>query len=224
MIMRPAMRRSSWSSILVVVAFVFAVLPVRAKAIGPAIDFTQIGSLINNWNPNTNGFSLGWEFDVLQPITIARLGYFNYGPNGQGITTPHQVGIFDANGFLLVSATVNPGDPVQGLWAWHSLASPFTLPVGTGYRIAGLTGPTDLYTYSVPSITVDPSIIYVRNRYIRTPTGQLINPLYTTSAYPGYHFFGPNMDIVPEPALVQLPFLLGMAGLGYWKRRRTAKT
>jgi len=211
-------------------------LATPAIADGPAVDFSVIGAVANNWSSTQNGFSMGWEFDVLEPIAVSRLGYFNYGPDRQavpigqepGIVTSHEVGIFDSNGLLLVSTTINPGDPVQGNWVWKSLEAPFSLPVGTGYRIAGLTGPTDLYTYSVPDITVDPSIRYVTNRYIRTPTGTLINPLYTTSAYPGYHFFGPNMDItampdvVPEPALLQLPFLLGMGGFAYWRRRKVA--
>jgi len=29
-------------------------------------------------------------------------------------------------------------------------------------------------------------------------------------------------NVVPEPSLMQLPFLLGLAGLGYWHRRRRA--
>jgi len=29
-------------------------------------------------------------------------------------------------------------------------------------------------------------------------------------------------NIIPEPALIQLPVLLGLAGLGYWRRRRSA--
>jgi len=208
---------------LIVVLASLVALAGPATAIGPAIDFTTIGPVANNWSQTNNGFSMGWEFNVLTPVQISSLGYFNYGPQGGGITTPHQVGIFDSNGVLLVSTTVNPGDPVQGLWAWKSLNSPFVLPVGTGYRIAGLTGPVDKYTYSVPSIIVDPSIAYVTNRYIRTPTGQLVNPLLTLTTQPGYHWFGPNMELspVPEPALLQLPFLLGLGGLAYWRRRKS---
>jgi len=200
------------------------IVPIASSA-APALDFTQLGSLTNNWSPTKDGFSMGWEFNVLQPVLVDRLGYFNYGPTGQGITTPHEVGIFDSNGTLLVSTTVNPGDPVSGIWAWKTLSSPFELAPGQGYVLAGLTGPTDLYTYRVNSITVDPSISYVKNRYVRTGTGALIFPIYTVSET-GYSYFGPNMDLrnvppVPEPALIQLPLLLGMAGLGYWRRRRS---
>lgn len=199
-----------------------ALLPKTAASIGPALDFTTIGTVGNNWSPTLNGFSMGWEFNVLNPIEIARLGYFNYGPSGSGITQAHQVGIFNSSGVLLVSTTVNPGDPVQGNWAWKSLVTPYHLSAGTGYVIAALTGKDDLYTWSVPSIVQDPSISYVRNRYQRTPTGTLINPTFTTSFYPGYHFFGPNMDIVPEPAFLQLPMLMGLGGLAYWRRRKQA--
>jgi hypothetical protein len=193
-----------------------------ALAGGPAVDFASPGVLANNWSPTLNGYSMGWKFNVLQPIAVNKLGYFNWGPNGGGITTPHQVGIFDSTGTLLVSTTVNPGDPTSGLWVWKSLQTPFMLQAGNSYVIAGLTGPTDLYTYSVQSILVDPSISFVENRYRRTPTGTLINPTFTTNAYSGYHWFGPNFDgnVVPEPALLQLPFLLGMGGFAYWRRRK----
>lgn len=222
---RHTKRGGAWRTV-VAVAAVSAVLiagSVGVALAGPAVDFTTPGVLANNWSPTNNGFSMGWEFNVLQPIEVTKLGYFNYGPQGGGIVTPHQVGIFDSMGTLLVSTTVNPGDPTSGLWVWKSLSTPFMLAPGNGYVIAGLTGPTDLYTYSVPSIVVDPNIAYVKNRYERTPSGTLINPTYTTSVYPGFHWFGPNFDsrdVVPEPALLQLPFLLGMGGFAYWRRRR----
>ena len=222
---RHTKRGGSWLSLLALAA-ISAVLIAGSggvAAAGPAVDFSLPGALINNWNPNLNGFSLGWEFDVLQPLQIERLGYFNYGVDGSGITTSHEVGIFDSVGNLLVSTTVNPGDPTSGLWVWKALSTPFVLAPGSGYVVAGLSGPTDLYTYAVDSITVDPNIEYIKNRYQRTPSGMLINPLFTISVYPGYHWFGPNFDgsPVPEPALLQLPFLLGMGGLAYWRRRRS---
>lgn len=222
--LRHDLRVGSWRSLLLVAVCVVTLVAMSAGLANaaPAVDFTTPGTLINSWNPNINGFSMGWEFDVLNPIQVTRLGYFNWGPAGNGITTPHDVGIFDSGGNLLVSTTVNPGDPTSGLWVWKSLASPFSLAVGSGYRIAGLTGPTDMYTFGVPSIVQDPNISYIRNRYVRTPTGMLINPTFTTAAYQGYHWFGPNMDIVPEPALIQLPFLLGMGGFAYWRRRRAS--
>lgn len=194
--------------------------PGWGQAVGPAVNFSTPGPLINVWSATNDGFSLGWEFNVLEPVLVGRLGYFNYGPpGGGGITTPHEVGIFDSAGNLLVSATVNPGDPVSGWFAWKSLPSPFLLPAGTGYRIAGTTGPVDRYTYSVPSITVHPSIEWVRNRFVRTPLQNLQFPTQTTDLYPGYHWFGPNFDIVPEPALMQLPLLLSLGGLCWWRRR-----
>lgn len=212
--------RAAARSFTALTAVVACLAVTRAQAVGPAVSFSSPGTLINNWSSTLDGFSLGWEFDVLKPVWVGRLGYFNYGPLGAGITTPHQVGIFDASGNLLVSATVNPGDPVQGWFAWKPLTSPFLLPVGTGYRIAATTGPLDLYTYSVSSITVDPDIAWVTNRYVRTPTSTLLFPTRTIGSYPGYHFFGPNFDIVPEPATVQLPLLLSFAALAWWRRNR----
>jgi hypothetical protein len=48
--------------------------------------------------------------------------------------------------------------------------------------------------------------------YPETPVdGAMIGPNFK---------FGPSGPAVPEPALVQLPFLLGLGGVGLWCRRR----
>lgn len=190
-----------------------------AMASGPAIDFTAPGTLGNSYHPALGGWSMGWEFNLLNPMTVTDLGYFNWGRGGNGIGEAHDVGIFDSVGNLLVSTTVNPGDPVSGLWVWKSLSSPFTLSAGN-YVIAATTGQFDLYTWSVNPVTIDPNVQYVKNRYIRSNV--LVNPLFTNARLPNYSYFGPNFkgDVVPEPALLQLPFLLGLSGFAYWRRRK----
>ena len=192
-----------------------------ALAGGPAIDFTSPGSLGNTWHPALGGWSMGWEFNLLNPMEVTDLGYFNWG-RGNGISEAHDVGIFDSVGNLLVSTTVNPGDPVSGLWVWKSLSSPFTLNPGN-YVIAGTTGQFDFYTWSVDPVSIDPNVQYVKNRYMRSNT--LVMPLFTNTTLPNYSYFGPNFkmqqpDVIPEPALMQLPFLLGMGGFAYWRRRK----
>ncbi|NLI00846.1 MAG: hypothetical protein GX446_15295 [Chthonomonadales bacterium] len=212
--------------ILGLCALALVVLGGSVAVAGPAIDFTSPGTLGNNYHPALGGYSMGWEFNLTKAMTITDLGYFNWGRGGNGIGESHSVGIFDSVGNLLVSTTVNPGDPTSGLWVWKSLSTPFVLAPGSGYRIAGTTGQFDRYTWSVNPVMIDPNVQYVQNRYIRSNT--LVNPLYTFATLPPYSYFGPNFrgevmpDVVPEPALLQLPFLLGMGGFAYWRRRKTA--
>jgi hypothetical protein len=196
------------------------VLCVRSAAADtPALSFTDFSGT------GSGQYSIGWEFDVLSPVTVSGLGMFDYldnlNPGG------HDVGIFDSAGNLVAgaTATVLPTDPKTGWFRFAALTTPVNLPVGSNYRIAGVTL-DQYYSYSWPNPpvgwAVDPSIRYVRNRYLDGDL--LVYPTQTDNDGP-YGFFGPNMmlrngDPVPEPALIQLPALLGLGGLAWWRRRR----
>jgi hypothetical protein len=48
--------------------------------------------------------SVGWRFDVLAPLTVTALEYFD--ENGDGLHSAHAVGIWDPSGTLLVTTVI----------------------------------------------------------------------------------------------------------------------
>jgi len=173
-------------------------LPVPGFA-GLAVDFTATSQDFNN----LNGYSLGWEFHVLAPFTVTQLGFYDDGKNG--LAEAHAVGIFDPGGNLLVSGTVQPGDPLVSWWRWTSV-TPVVLPPDTGYVIAGVSGVVDNYTwgdaqYPLQGFVTDPRIQFAVDRWIQSPA-----LVYPTSSNGGglVGWFGPNFSNVPEPATFAL--------------------
>lgn len=168
---------------VVIALFVTVAAPGLA---GPVVSMTP--GLIG-----TAPFSLGFEFNVLTPVTVERLGTFD---DGSGLATSHEVGIFDSSETLLFSTTVVPTDPLIGLFRYHAI-SPAVLPVATGYRIAAETS-GDSYTSFVGAFTIDPSIQFVTGRSLAS--GSLVFPTTNESAL-NPCCFGPNFYIgdVPEP-------------------------
>jgi hypothetical protein len=160
---------------------------------------------------------LGYEFDVLQPITIIGLAY--YDENGDGLTEDHQVGVWDSSGALLAQATVGSSSVLIGFgsFRWTSLATPVNLSVADGYIVAGMTSSSENVAWDPPAYTEDGSINYVVARYEASP-GFLTMPTETWTG--GVGIFGGNIVVedydIPEPATL---LLMGL-GVGLVARRR----
>ncbi len=207
-------KRVLWPAVALAVIGAFGVRPAAADT--PALNFSNFSTV------QQGNFVVGWEFDVLSPVTVTGLGMFEY--SGLSLNG-HAVGIYDPSQALVATATVGPSDPLSGYFRFRSLVTPVTLMPGTGYRIAGVAL-SEYYAYGISTPptgwTVDSRISYIGDRY--EPGSTLTYPMLE---YPSvaYGLFGPNMmlrdpDVVPEPALLQLPALLGLSGIAWWRRRR----
>jgi Domain of unknown function (DUF4082) len=160
--------------------------------------------------------SLGWQFTTLQDITVESLGY--YDDSLDGFATPHEVGIFDSSGNLIVSSLLDAGttDPLIDQFRYQVIM-PLFLPAGATYTIAATTdGPSDAWAYGYASTTivnfaVDPAIQvasdagrfdYQSDNVLRDPVSQFGYTVYA----------GPNFLIaaaIPELS----SFLLLSSGL-----------
>jgi hypothetical protein len=201
------------------VALVGASLTGLVSAGTIAVDFLSVTK------DNTKDLiSLGWQFDVLHPIWVTRLGFYDNVLH-KGLLQTHEVGIWDSNQVLLAYAVVSLSDPLVGWWRWATLTTPVLLAPGKDYRIAAFTG-KDYFTENPVGFVVASDIMFVTDRFSDLTTS-LTYPKYSQGKVVGW--FGPNFEyeyqvksVVPEPSTLGL-VMLGALVLGYLRARR-AKT
>lgn len=159
-----------------------SVLTPAVHADSIALDFSNPG---NNYFTLASPISIGWQFQVLTPITVTALGDF-WLPT---FTETHDVGIFSASdSSLITSATVTSADTQTGYFKFAQV-TPVTLQPGT-YRIAA-TSVNDPWTFIPDGQIVNPAISY-QNGYYTDGSG-LLYP--TESEAPLDSYFGPTFMI-----------------------------
>lgn len=171
-----------------------------------------------------NNVTVGFKFTANQNLAINALGFYDH--NLDGLSASHEVGLFDTNGTLLTSATVQAGgaSALDGKFRYGGISS-YNLVSGQSYILAGLADAQDGYTYgdmgsSIQGLAIDPAFT--------------INPLASVYLYgPGLSFpiNHAGYDLYPmvnlkygEPSPVPLPaafplFGIGLAGIGAMQRR-----
>ena len=168
--------------------------------------------------------TFGWSFTLSHGVAVTHLGVWDY--NGGTRTNDHLVRLWKADQTLVasgtvLSTTVSTLGSGGNYWAWVQLSSPVwlspgTYVIGADYIIGDATMRVD---YLASNASLGPYVSYVT---ARQRLGAYGFP-DTESDTLKQGFFGPNFQYVPEPALLQLPFLLGLGGAGlWWRRRRTA--
>lgn len=139
---------------------------------GPAVSIAPGFSLYLFGSSGGIPITYGWKFQPKTNLTITQLGFCDGAPYSTvGLDEPHDVGIFDAAGSLIVSATV-PAETGAVLIDnfWYVAIPPTVLSSGKVYTIgAYLPVPRlDLILYSdvptggLPLITVDPRITWLQ--------------------------------------------------------------
>jgi hypothetical protein len=174
------------------------------------------------------GQSVGWQFDVLDSVTVTGLSW--YDKDGDGLNFAHTVGIWNSAGTLLGSAMIPDGTAatLDSAGFRYVSVTPFTLDAGNSYIVGGqdFFGSSDGLEFNVSSQTTAPQISYVNARYTNFGAG-FARPTNISGASTG--FYGPSFELtpagapssVPEPGATALLGCLSLSGAGFaWRRNR----
>jgi len=194
---------------LLVCCLVAAFAPsLRADTFGQAFTEAAAGMTLGN-----GPFTLGWSFDVLNPINVTSLAVYH--DNGAALLESHEVGIWDAAGNLMVSATVAAGGCAGvadqlGNQTWCTVGASTTLAPGT-YTIGAVWNslldnmifPGTLSGEGISNVN-GPGVSFIQNEFV---AGGFADPTNTTGETEAY--FGPNFSYTtgtqtPEPSSLLL--------------------
>lgn len=207
------MRKILWCLVAVAVCVLTAPGSVSAAPILSVTNTT--GYLLVN-----PPFTLGFSFTAQNAMNLTALGIFDDSQNG--LAESHQLGLWDAGGNLLASATIGSGTSgtLIGNFRYVDLATVVTLAAGQTYQIGALyTSGADplIFPGLATGFTTDPSIAFLQATF--AGGGTLVNPNVPAGASPSY--FGPNalLSPVPEPATMAVFGLMAAGGMGYVRRR-----
>jgi hypothetical protein len=191
----------------------------QAETFGQAFNAAYVGQTLGN-----GPFTLGWSFNVTSTITVDDLAVYHV--NGVPLLESHDVGIWDAAGNLLVSATVPAGlgecDLDQmGFQEWCTadvsltVLKPGTYTIGATWN--NLLDPM-IFPGQVGNVN-GPNVAFIQNQYLFG--AGLNDPTNTTGD--GHSYFGPNFEYssttTPEPGTM-LMFGTGVIGLAGVIRRK----
>lgn len=183
---------------------VVVVLMVAPVAFGQAVTGFTGGTQFPLYHSGSTGDVVGFRFTVSAPLEVDQLGVWNAdtAAGGAGLTTSHQVGIWDASQVLLASATVDPATgTVIGQWTYAAIV-PVTLMPGQTYTAGALYTGTDNDNYisGASSLTTDPNVTWVQSVY---PAAGSLGFVYPASNSTSNGRFGPNFTFTVVPVELQ---------------------
>jgi len=204
---------SHLSGLLIVVMLAFA--PAAFANIQPILDLTGEGVAGVPLAPEV----AGWEFQVDTPITIGAVGIWD--EKKRPLNIAHEVGLYTSSQSLLLDVFVNNNNstPVgsaspDGQWLFTSIA-PMVLQPGV-YVLAATWGDpidnADPFRFHANAVTSSVTYTGMCNKtdldYLH-----LVFPDCFGAPLNDASFFGPDLEIVPEPTTLTL-FGMGVLAVG----------
>jgi hypothetical protein len=171
--------------------------------------FNSPGGITTNFTAGSP-VNLGLVFTSNSTLSIDALGIYYQ----SSLTAPEQVGLYDASGNLLASATVSLSDNLMGGYLFHGIA-PVTLTAGNTYTVDAYVG-NNPWAYGTAA-PITSGVTFKNSTYLYS--GGLAFPTATG----GYTYYGPNLEIVsnPEPrGLGLLVTLIVLGGCLYFRKSR----
>jgi hypothetical protein len=216
------MIQSKWGCIAVLLTWTFLNHEISAA---PVLTFNEAtgGSGLHT------DISLGWQFNVLQSITVEGLGWFD--ENADGLQVSHHVGIWSPAGVLLVDAIVPAGTlaTLDGQFRTASTAT-IVLPPGNGYIVGGqsfaLATDSERLACGNPGVgsacypvlaqTLDPRVQWSAATF--STSSSFLRPAMIGVSSQGCYGPSFSVQLVPEPK-TGLPLALSMLGFTLLRRR-----
>jgi hypothetical protein len=176
-----------------------ALLAVAPVAMGQAVTGYTGGTQWALYHGGSTGDVVGFRFTVANSVQVSDLGVWNQdtAAGGAGLTSSHQVGIWDASQALIASATVTTAGTVNGAWTYASI-TPVVLNPGQTYTIGALYTGTDndQYLSACSSMTTAAGVTFVQSVY---PASGSLGFAYPAGNSTSFGRFGPNFlfSVVP---------------------------
>jgi len=182
-----------------------------------------------------NGGTVGSDFIANTSADVVALGVYDV--DGDGLAGSHVVGLWTASGTLITSVTVDAGtvDPLSDGYRWvtanASLVAGQEYVISAGYFGAGVG---DYIGVGAP---IDPNFTFIEDRDTQGSSSYAGSPLPdpgpgvaefpVSSDWGGVGqtaWYGPNLQVVPEPGTLVIWSLLGGLGMavGCSRRRKSA--
>lgn len=167
--------------------------------------------------------TVGFKFTANKNLTVNALGF--YDDKQDGLSSSHDVGIYDLSGTLLASTSIASGTSagLDGKFRYSSISS-FNLSAGQSYIIAGLATGDDGYTYgtvgtTIQGLAIDPVIAIdpLASVFLYAPNLSFPTEHFGYDLYPMVNFKYDAVSQVPLPAA--FPLLgVGLALIGGFQR------